>query len=186
MYESSDLRKGLKMEIDGEPYIIVQFEFVKPGKGQALYKCKLKNMITGAQFDRTYRSSEKFNEANLEEHEMEYLYAEGNLHYFMNTESFEQIPLDDEVLGDLLNFMLPGIVIQVEFFEGKPMGVDLPSSVELEVVETEPELRGATASASYKPAVLETGVTVQVPPFIKEGDRIRVNPVEGTYMERAK
>jgi elongation factor P len=142
--------------------------------------------MSGVSYDVRYGATENVERARLEQHEMEYLYAEGNLHYFMNTESFEQIPLDDEVLGDLLNFMLPGIVIQVEFFEGKPMGVDLPSSVELEVVETEPELRGATASASYKPAVLETGVTVQVPPFIKEGDRIRVNPVEGTYMERAK
>ena len=104
----------------------------------------------------------------------------------MNTETYEQIPLDEETLGDMLNFMQPGISIQVEFFEGKPMGVELPSTVELAVVETEPDLRGATASASYKPAKLETGVTVQVPPFIKEGDKIRVNPVEGTYVERAK
>jgi len=168
------------------PHRILEFQHRTPGKGRALVQLKLRNLMSGVSYDVRYGATENVERARLEQHEMEYLYAEGNLHYFMNTESFEQIPLDDEVLGDLLNFMLPGIVIQVEFFEGKPMGVELPSSVELEVVETEPELRGATASASYKPAVLETGVTVQVPPFIKEGDRIRVNPIEGTYMERAK
>jgi elongation factor P len=122
----------------------------------------------------------------LEEHEMEFLYSDGDMHHFMNTETYDQIGLDGESLGNAMNYLVPGTKIQVEFFEGAPIGVELPPAVELTVVETEPELRGATASNSPKPAKLETGVMVSVPPFVKEGDRIRVDPSKGTYLERVK
>jgi len=123
MYESSDLRKGLKIEIDGDPYVVVQFEFVKPGKGQALYKCKLKNMLTGSQFDRTFRSGDKFNEANLEEHEMEYLYSDGEQYCFMNTSTYAQEFLTNDQIGDSIDFLKENTVCNVLFFQGRPIGI---------------------------------------------------------------
>ena len=183
---ANQMRKGMLILREGTPHRILEFHHRTPGKGRAIVQVKLRNLTSGVSYEVRFGSTESVERARLEQHEMEYLYGEGNLHYFMNTETYEQMPLDAETLGEILDFMLPGITIQVEFFEGKPMSVDLPSGVELEVVETQPELRGATASASYKPAKLETGVTVLVPPFIKEGDKIRVNPNEGTYIERAR
>jgi elongation factor P len=117
---------------------------------------------------------------------MQYLYGEGNLHTFMDTENFEQIALSEEEIGEILHYLLPNLVVEVEFFEGKPVGMNPPATVELEVVDTEPVLKGATASASYKPAKMETGITLQVPPFIQIGDRVRVDPSEGRYLERVK
>ena len=165
MYESSDLRKGLKIEIDGDPYVVVQFEFVKPGKGQALYKCRLKNMITGAQFDKTYRSGEKFKEANLEEVQMEYLYFDGNTYCFMNSSNYEQDFLSEEQLGDARAFLKENTVCNVLMFEKKALGVSLPNFVELTITEAEPWAKGDTAAGSTKPATLETGHVVRVPPF---------------------
>lgn len=186
MYESGDLRKGLKMEIDGEPYIIVQFEFVKPGKGQALYKCKLKNMITGVQFDRTYRSNEKFNEANLDEQEMEYLYKEGKRYCFMNTSNYEQDFLDEEQIAESKDFLKENILCNVLFFDDRPIGLSLPNFIDLKVTETEPWAKGDTAAGSTKPATLETGYNLQVPPFIEEGELIRIDTRTGEYVERVK
>ena len=186
MYDTSDLRKGLKIEIDGEPYIIVQFEFSKPGKGQALYKCKLKNMVTGAQFDRTYRSGEKFNEANLEEHEMEYLYNYGETYCFMNTSSYEQEFLTPDQVGDAIDFLKENTVCTILFFEQKAIGVSLPFFVELKIVKSDPWAKGDTASGDTKPATLETGHTLQVPPFIEEGELIRIDTRTGQYVERVK
>jgi elongation factor P len=133
-----------------------------------------------------FSSTENIERAALEEHEMEFLYSDSDLHHFMNTETYAQIALDGETLGEAMNYLVPGTKIEVEFFDGQPIGVELPPAVELTVVETTPELKGATASNSPKPAKLETGVTVQVPPFIKEGDRIRVDPAKGVYLERAR
>ena len=130
MYDSSDLRKGLKIEIDGDPYVVVQFEFVKPGKGQALYKCRLKNMITGSQFDKTYRSGEKFKEANLEEVEMEYLYFDGNTYCFMNSSNYEQEFLTEEQVGDARAFLKENTVCNVLMFEKKALDISLPNFVE--------------------------------------------------------
>ena len=132
------------------------------------------------------RSTDAVDRAILEEHEMTYLYNDGDTYHFMNTESYEQIGLDAEALGDADGYLLPETVISVEFYEGQPMGIELPSVVELQIVETEPELKGATVSNVSKPAKLETGITIQVPPFIKQGERIRVNTTDGTYVERAK
>lgn len=186
MYESSDLRKGLKIEIDGDPYVVVQFDFVKPGKGQALYKCKLKNMITGAQFDRTYRSGEKFNEANLEEHEMEYLYCDGGNYCFMNTSTYTQEFMTEEQVGDAKNFLKENTTCSLLFFDGRPIGITLPFFVELKIVFSEPWAKGDTAAGSTKPVTLETGYTIQVPPFINQGEKIRVDTRTGNYVERVK
>ena len=186
MYESSDLRKGLKIEIDGEPYVITQFEFVKPGKGQALYKCKLKNMVTGVQFDKTYRSGEKFNEANLEEVEMEYLYFDGSAYCFMNTSNYNQDLLTNAQLGDAKDLLKENTVCNVLMFEGRAIGVSLPNFVELRVTDAEPWAKGDTAAGSTKPATLETGYVLQVPPFVNEGEKIRIDTRTGQYVERVK
>lgn len=186
MYLSSDLRKGLKIEIDGDPYIIVQFDFVKPGKGQALYKCKLKNMITGAQFDRTFRSGDKFNEANLEEHEMEYLYADSTGYCFMNTSTYDQVFLSEDQVGESKSLLKENTICNVLFFENKPIGLNLPFFVDLLIVETEPWAKGDTAAGSTKPATLETGHVVNVPPFINVGELIRIDTRTGEYVERVK
>jgi elongation factor P len=180
------LRKGLKIEIDGEPYVIIQFEFVKPGKGQALYKCKLKNMLTGSQFDRTFRSGDKFNEANLEELEMEYLYSDGDRYCFMNTATYGQDFLTLEQVGDSINLLKENTVCNVLFFEGRPIGIALPNFVDLKIVKADPWAKGDTASGSTKPATLETGYEVQVPPFIEEGELVRVDTRTGEYVERVK
>jgi len=186
MYDSSDLRKGLKVEIDGDPYIVVQFDFVKPGKGQALYKCKLKNMVTGAQFDRTFRSGDKLNEANLEEHEMEYLYSDGSNYCFMNTATYVQEFLTEEQVGEAKNFLKENTICSLLFFEGRAIGLTLPNFVELRITESEPWARGDTASGSTKPVTLETGYTLQVPPFIEAGEKIRIDTRTGAYVERVK
>jgi elongation factor P len=186
MYESCDLKKGLKFEIDGEPYVIVQFEFVKPGKGQALYKCKLKNMLTGAQFDRTFRSGDKFNEANLEEAEVEYLYSEKNQYCFMNTTTYEQEYMTDEQVGDAKNFLKENIKCNILFYERRPIGLTLPNFVDLKIVQADPWAKGDTAAGSTKPATLETGHVVNVPPFVDEGELIRIDTRTGEYVERVK
>lgn len=186
MYESGDLRKGLKIEIDGDPYIIVQFEFVKPGKGQALYKCRLKNMLTGAQFDRTFRSGEKFNEANLEEHEMEYLYSDGDSYCFMNTSTYDQEFLTEDQIMESKDFLKENTICNILFFKEKPIGVSLPNFVDLKIVEVDPWVKGDTSAGSTKPATLETGYVVQVPPFVEEGEKIRIDTRTGEYVERVK
>ncbi|MDP4856454.1 MAG: elongation factor P [Desulfobacterales bacterium] len=186
MFDSSNLRKGLKLEIDGEPYIVVQFEFVKPGKGQALYKCRLKNMITGSQFDRTYRSGEKFNEANLEETEMEYLYFDGEHYCFMNTSNYEQELLSESQVGEAKNFLKENTVCNVLMFDRKPIGITLPFFIELKITKADPWAKGDTASGDSKPATLETGTVIQVPPFVDEGEVVRIDTRTGNYVERVK
>jgi elongation factor P len=186
MLESGDLKKGVKIEIDGEPYILVQFEFVKPGKGQALYKCKLKNMVTGAQFDRTFRSGEKFKQPDLEEQEMEYLYAEGDQFCFMNMTTYVQEFLTEEQLGDAKAFLKENTVCNILLFEGRPIGISLPIFINLKVEETEPWVKGDTASGDSKPATLETGYVLQVPPFIEKGELLKIDTRTGAYVERVK
>ena len=186
MYQSSDLRKGLKIEIDGDPYVVVQFEFSKPGKGKSYYKCKLKNMVTGAQFDRTFRSSDKFNEANLEEHEMEYLYSDGEQYCFKNTATYAQDFLAKDQVVEAVDFLKENTVCNVLFFDEKPIGISLPIFVNLKVVKSDPWVKGDTASGDTKPATLETGYVVQVPPFVEEGELVRIDTRTGEYVERVK
>jgi elongation factor P len=186
MLESGDLKKGRKLEFDGEPYVIVQFEFVKPGKGQALYKCKLKNMITGTQFDKTFRSGEKFKPADLEETDMEYLYNDGNSYCFMNTTTYDQEFMTEDQVGEAKSLLKENIVCSVLLFEGRPIGLTLPNFVELQITQAEPWARGDTAGGDTKPAVLETGYELQVPPFVNEGEMIRIDTRTGQYVERVK
>ena len=186
MYESSDLRKGRKIEIDGEPHVVIQFEFVKPGKGQALYKCKLKNMLTGAQFDRTFRSGDKFNPANLEAVEMEYLYSDGDSYCFMNTATYGQDFFSKDLVGEAIHFLKENTVCNVLLFDGRPIEIALPNFVELRIASAELWAKGDSATGSTKPATLETGYVVQVPPFVDEGELIRVDTRTGEYVERVK
>jgi elongation factor P len=186
MLESGDLKKGVKIEIDGDPYVLAQFEFVKPGKGQALYKCKLKNMVTGAQFDRTFRSGEKFKQPDLEEQEMEYLYAEGDQFCFMNMTTYVQEYLTEEQLGEAKDFLKENTVCNILLFEGRPIGISLPIFINLKVEETEPWVKGDTASGDSKPATLETGYVLQVPPFIEKGELLKIDTRTGAYVERVK
>jgi elongation factor P len=168
------------------PHRVLDFQHRTPGNLRAFVQAKLRNIKSGSSTEVRFSSTENIERASLDEHEMEYMYSDGELHHFMNTETFDQVALDSETLGDSTNYLIAGTRIQVDFFDGQPIGVTLPPAVELTVVETQPEMKGATASNSPKPAKLETGVTVQVPPFIKEGDRIRVDPSKGVYLERAK
>ena len=186
MIESGDLKKGVKIELDGEPYAIVQFEFTKPGKGQALYKCKLKNMVTGTQFDKTFRSGEKFKQPDLDEQEMEYLYSDGEQYCFMNTSSYEQEFLSTEMVGDAINFLKENTVCSILLFDGTPIGISLPIFINLKVEKTDPWAKGDTASGDSKPATLETGYVLQVPPFIDEGELLKIDTRTGQYVERVK
>ncbi|MDX2445824.1 MAG: elongation factor P [Desulfobacterales bacterium] len=186
MLESGDLRKGLKLEIDGEPFVIVQFAFVKPGKGQSLYKCKLKNLLTGVQFDKTFRSGEKFNEASLEEHEMEYLYFDGESYCFMNTSTYEQEFMNSEQIGDSKNFLKENTIVNMLFYDMRPIDLTLPNFVELAITHADPWAKGDTASGDSKPATVETGYVLQVPPFVDEGETIKIDTRTGQYVERVK
>jgi len=184
--QANDIRRGMIIIYNGAPHRVMDFQHRTPGNLRAFVQAKLRSLKTGSSTEVRFSSTENIERATLEEHDMEYLYSDADLHHFMNTETYDQTALDNEALGDAMDYLVPGTRIQVEFFEGSPIGVELPPAVELTVVETTPELKGATASNSPKPAKLETGVTVQVPPFIKEGDRIRVDPSKGVYLERAK
>lgn len=183
---TSDLRKGLKLEIDGEPYIITDFEFSKPGKGQALYRCRLKNMITGSQFDRTYRSVDKFESADLEEQDMQFLYSQGDSFHFMNTANYEQIEMTRDQVGDATNYLTENLVVSMLFFQGRPIGINLPNFVVLKVVKSDPGIKGDTAAGATKPATMETGFVIQVPLFIEEGEVLRIDTRTGAYVERVK
>ena len=186
MIDMSNLRKGLKFQIDGVPYIVVQFEFVKPGKGQALYKCRLKNMLTGVQADQTFRSGDKLEEANLEEVEMEYLYYDGDSYCFMNTSTYAQEFLTEDQIEEVKDLLKENTKCSVLLFDGRPIGVSLPNFIDLQVTVAEPWAKGDTASGSTKPVTLETGLTIQVPPFIEEGELIWIDTRTVSYVERVK
>ena len=186
MYESSDLRKGLKIEYEGDPYIVVQFDFVKPGKGQALYKCRLKNMLTGAQFERNFRSGEKFGEPNLEEKEMEFLYKDGDKYCFMNSGNFEQEFVSEDHVGDARKFLKENTVCTVLFYKDRAISITIPIFMNLRIVKADPWVKGDTASGDSKPATLETGYDLQVPTYLEEGQLIKIDTRTGTYVERVK
>lgn len=183
---AGDLRKGIKLEIDGEPYLIVDFEFSKPGKGQALYRCRLRNMMTGSQFDRTYRSGDKFTSADLEEQDMQFLYQQGDSYHFMNTSSYEQFELSAEQVGDSRNFLTENLIVSMLLFQGNPIGITLPNFVELKVIQADPWVKGDTAAGSTKPVTLQTGYVIQVPLFIEEGEVLKIDTRSGGYVERVK
>lgn len=171
---------------EGDLYRVTSVKHLTPGNKRGFMQTKLKNLRTGLGTENKFRSEDRVEKATLETRSMQYLYGDGDLHTFMDTKSYEQISLPAEDVGDILSYLLPSHIVQIGFFDGKPVGISPPSSVDLEVVATEPTMKGATASASYKPARLETGITIQVPPFIQVGDRVRVDPSEGKYLERVK
>ncbi len=186
MYQTSDIRKGLKIEIGGRPFIIVDFLHVKPGKGGAFVRTKLKNMETGQVLEQTFRSGEKIAVPDIAEKNMQYLYRSPEGYCFMDNETYEQVYLTEENLGERRNYLSENINIDVLYFEGRPIGIELPVAVELEVTEAEPGIKGDTASSVTKPATLETGLVIQVPLFINEGEKVRVDTRTGEYMERVK
>jgi elongation factor P len=186
MYNASDLRKGLKIQIDNDPYVITEFQFSKPGKGQSLYRCKLKNMITDVIIDRTYRSGDTFQPAVLEERKMQYLYEQEDEFCFMDIENYEQTFLNTDQVGDAKNFLTDNLEVQILFFEGKAIGITLPNFVDLSVTKADPWAKGDSVAGDTKPITAETGYQLRVPPFVEEGDRITIDTRTGEYVTRVK
>lgn len=186
MADTSDLRKNFKMVMDGHPYTVVESQFVKPGKGQAFTRTKLKNMITGAVLERTFKSGEKLEKADMEERQMQYLYPENDSFVFMDTGDYSQIYFTRDVLGDTADFLVDGMMVDVLFWGERPIGVTPPTFVELEVIETEPGFKGDTTSNIQKPAILSTGKQVSVPLFVNQGDMLKIDTRTGDYVERVK
>lgn len=183
---ATQIRRGMVILFEGKLCKVLDFRHHTPGNLRAMVQTKLRDLKTGSSFEHRFRSADSVEKASLEQHEMEFLYSDGSQYHFMNTENYEQTPLNEEDLGDMAQWLAPGMKIQAEFYEGQPIGITLPPSIELTVATTEPSLKGATVSNVNKPATLENGVTISVPPFVNEGDRIRVDPAEGRYIERAK
>ncbi|HKI97635.1 MAG TPA: elongation factor P [bacterium] len=186
MYETSDIRKGLKLEMDGDPWVVVDFQFVKPGKGNAFTRCRVKNMVTGAVLDKTWKSGEKLKPATMEERQMQYLYQDESGFHFMDQQSYEQVTLTKDEVGDDAHFLLENSDVAVLLFNGRPISISLPNFVELEVVETDPGVRGDTATGGRKPATMSTGAVIQVPLFIERGEKLRIDTRTGDYVERVK
>jgi elongation factor P len=185
MLSATQLRPGMVIKFNNELYTIFTMTHRTPGNLRGFVQVRMRSLRNGSMNDHRFSTDDKVEKALLEQQEMEYLYDDGEYFYFMNTETFEQMHLTKELLGDATEYLIPQLKVTVEFFEEKPIGVELPPTVDLTVVETEPGLKGATVSNVTKPAKLETGLVVQVPPFISEGERIKVNTAEGTYQERA-
>lgn len=185
MISSNDFRPGVTIEFEGDVWQVVDFQHVKPGKGAAFVRTKMKNIRTGAVIERTFNAGEKVPKAHVERRDMQYLYESDGMFNFMDTENYEQSALSEEQLGDAKKFLKENMIIGVEFFQGDIIGVELPNAVELEVVETDPGIRGDTATGGTKPAKLETGYVVKVPLFINIGDVLRIDTRSGDYIERA-
>ncbi len=185
MYGASDLRKGLKVEIDGAPYIITEFNFMKPGKGQAIYNCKMKNLITGGTLQRAYRSNDKIDQPRLANKHLQYSYQNGDQYVFMD-ENYEEVILSAEVLGVQKHFLVEDIEVDVLYHNDRPIEVVLPTFIEKEVVYTEPGARGDTATNVLKPATTDTGYEIHVPLFINQGDIVRIDTRTGEYAERVR
>jgi elongation factor P len=182
--DTSQFRNGLKIELDGEPFVIVYFQHVKPGKGGAFVRTKVKNLKTGRVLDRRFRGGERVEEADIEDRKMQYLYQDGEQLVFMDSETYEQTPFSAEQVGDARKFLRENLDVDVLFWRGKPLNIELPNFVEAVITECEPGEKGDTASNVTKPATLETGAVVQVPLFVKEGTTIRVDTRSGEYVER--
>ena len=185
MISAGDFRNGLTFDMDGDVMQIIEFQHVKPGKGAAFVRTKIRNVITGAVTEKTFNPTEKFPEAFIERREMEYLYSDDNLYYFMDTETYEQQAIDSQHLGDGFRFVKENTPVKVLSYKGVVFGVEPPNFVELQVVKTDPGFKGNTATNATKPATLETGAEIKVPLFIDEGEMIRIDTRTGEYMERA-
>ena len=181
---TAEFRKGLKILIDNEPFVIVEFQHVKPGKGGAFVKTRIKSLVSGNVLDRTFRSGDKSEVPDVEQKEMQYLYKEGDQYHFMDTGSYEQTFVPETNLGDAVNYLKDGMVIALSFYKGKAIGVELPNFVDLKVVNTEPGIKGDTAQNATKPATLESGYTLQVPLFLEEGEVVKIDTRTGQYITR--
>jgi elongation factor P len=185
MISVNEIKNGMTLSIDGNLFIVTWFQHVKPGKGGGFMKTKLKNLKTGAVLERTFRSVETVEQVVLDEKEMEYLYKDDEHLWFMDTTSYEQVPIASDVIGEGVGYLKENMRVQVVFYEGKIVGIELPTFVELKVVQTEPGFKGDTVTGSYKPATMETGIVVHVPLFIKEGDLLKIDTRSGEYIQRA-
>lgn len=186
MFSASDLRKGLKVEIDGEPWVIIDYDFCKPGKGQALYRCKLKNMITGNTMDKTYRSVEKIDKPNLAEKDVYYTYQDGDFYVFSDAETYEEYRLASKTLGNQVYFLMEDADCKILFFNDQPIEVTLPLFIEKEITHTEPGARGDTATNVTKPSKIDNGYEIQVPIFVNQGDVVKIDTRTGEYVERIR
>jgi elongation factor P len=183
---ATQIRRGMVIVFEGQPCRVIEFRHHTPGNLRAMVQAKLKNLRTGSSFEHRFRAADSIEKASLETHELEFLYQGGDTYHFMNTENYDQLEMDTETLGDYAQWLQPGMRIQAEWYDGRPIGIQMPNAVELEIVDTSPVMKTATKTASFKPARLENGVTVNVPEFIPSGVRIRVNPNTGEYLDRAK
>lgn len=184
MFSASDLRKGLKIEIDGSPWVITEFDFCKPGKGTALYRCKMKNMVTGAGMEKTYRPTDKIDKPDLEEREMHYSYCDGHHYIFSDASTYEEMQVSKEALGNSVYFLIEDSLCKFVLFNGQPIEITLPTFIEKEIVDTEPAVRGDTATNVTKPAKIDNGYEIQVPFFINQGDMVKIDTRTGAYAER--
>ena len=185
-YDTSDFRNGLKIVIDGNPYIMTYFQFVKPGKGTAFTRTKLKHMISGAVLERTYRTGEKVEAADIEDHTMQFLYEDGEFHHFMNTDNFEQLAIPSDSIKEQAAYLTESLEVDVLFFNGRPISVQLPNFIVDEIEYCERGVRGNTATGATKPATLACGATVQVPLFVEQGETIKVDTRTNAYVARVK
>ena len=185
MISATHLRPGMVIKFNKELFSVFKMEHRTPGNLRGFVQVKMRKLSSGSMMEHRFSSEDKVERASLEQHEMEFLYSDSEGYHFMNTKTYEQIQLSEDFLGDATGFLIPNLMVSVEFYEGKPMGVELPPSVTMTIVETEPGIKGATVSNVTKPAKLETGLVVQVPPFVSEGEKIRVSTSESAYLERA-
>ncbi len=183
-FDTSRFRNGVKIELGGDPYVITYFQHVKPGKGGAFVRTKIKNLLTGRTVERTFRSGEKVGEADVEERRMQFLYVDGENLVFMDTDTYDQIPISQENVGEARKFLKENIEVDILFWKGRPINIELPAFIEAVITKCDPGVKGDTATGGSKPATLETGAVVQVPLFIKEGETIRVDTRTGDYSER--
>jgi len=184
MIQATQLKKGMCIKHENDLYRVVSTQHITPGNWRGMVQAKIRHLKTGSIIEHRFRSEDRVERAILDETEMEFLYRDGDMYHFMNNETFEQIGLSDDVLGDAVSYLIPNVKLQVELYEGRPVGIDLPLKVDMKVVETEPGIKGSTVSNVGKPAKMETGLVVQVPPFINEGDVIKIDTSTGSYLER--
>lgn len=184
MIVAGDFRNGVTFELDGQVFQIVEFQHVKPGKGAAFVRTKMKNVVTGATVERTFNPTDKMPKAHIERKDMQYLYSDGDLYYFMDTETYEQNPINASAIGDFLKFVKENMIVKILSYKGNVFGIEPPTFVELEITETEPGFKGDTATGATKPATVETGAVIKVPLFVNQGDVIRIDTRTGEYMER--
>ncbi len=183
---ATSLRRGMSIMFNGEPCRVIEFQHHTPGNLRAMVHAKMRKLKTGATVEHRFRASDSIDQAHMETHELQYMYRDATSFHFMNTETYDQYELDEEALGDHAQWMSDGMKVKAEYFDGRPISVELPNSLVLEIVETAPVMKSATKTASFKPAKLANGATVNVPEFIQSGEKVRVNPNTGEYLDRAK